>query len=89
MTSNLFTDLPSSLPDELFTALLEANNLRIERIVSHGPKAFGTTKRNTNGLLYYKEPHDCRLKVNPKSCLQDRPIQTDAVSVADRVHPIC
>ena len=34
--SNLFTNLPSNLPDELFTTLLVANNLRIERIVSHG-----------------------------------------------------
>jgi cupin 2 domain-containing protein len=36
MTSNLFADLLSNLPDELFTTLLEANDLRIERIVSHG-----------------------------------------------------
>ena len=36
MTSNLFTDLPPGLPDELFTTLLEAPNVRIERIVSHG-----------------------------------------------------
>jgi cupin 2 domain-containing protein len=36
MTFNLFTNLPSDLPDELSTTLLEASNLRIERIVSHG-----------------------------------------------------
>jgi cupin 2 domain-containing protein len=36
MTSNLFTDLATNLPDELFTTLLEADNFRIERIVSHG-----------------------------------------------------
>ena len=36
MTSNLFTDLTSNLPDELFSTLLEADNLSIERIVSHG-----------------------------------------------------
>jgi len=36
MTTNLFTNLPSDLPDELFTTLLNAANLRIERIVSHG-----------------------------------------------------
>lgn len=36
MTSNLFTDLPSSLPEELFTTLLDADDSRIERIVSHG-----------------------------------------------------
>ena len=33
---NLFADLPQQLPDELFTTLLEAANVRIERIVSHG-----------------------------------------------------
>lgn len=36
MTTNLFTNLPSNLPDELFTTLLEADYLRIERIVSQG-----------------------------------------------------
>lgn len=34
MTNNLFSDLPASLPDELLTTLLEADNARIERIVS-------------------------------------------------------
>jgi cupin 2 domain-containing protein len=36
MTTNLFNDLPSKLPEELFTTLLAADNVRIERIVSHG-----------------------------------------------------
>ena len=36
VSSNLFTDLPERLPDELVTTLLEATNVRIERIVSHG-----------------------------------------------------
>lgn len=36
MTANLFAELPSNLPDELFTTLLEAAIVRIERIVSHG-----------------------------------------------------
>ena len=35
-SSNLFADNPTHLPDELFTTLLEAANVRIERIVSHG-----------------------------------------------------
>ena len=34
--TNLFAELPSNLPDELFTTLLETANVRIERIVSHG-----------------------------------------------------
>ena len=38
MTSptNLFADLPAQLPEELITTLLTAENVRIERIVSHG-----------------------------------------------------
>jgi hypothetical protein len=35
MTNNLFAELPAHLPAELFTTLLEAANVRIERIVSH------------------------------------------------------
>ena len=34
--ANLFTDHNSHLPDELVTILLDATNVRIERIVSHG-----------------------------------------------------
>ncbi len=34
--SNLFTDLPGHLPNELVTTLIEATNVCIERIVSHG-----------------------------------------------------
>jgi cupin 2 domain-containing protein len=34
--ANLFADLPSDLPNELCTTLLEAPNVRIERIVSQG-----------------------------------------------------
>ena len=34
--TNLFADLSQHLPDELFTTLLDAANVRTERIVSHG-----------------------------------------------------
>ena len=36
MLPNLFTDLPADLPAELFTTLLQAPDIRIERIISHG-----------------------------------------------------
>lgn len=36
MTTNLFTDLPENLPEELFTILLQTTGIRIERIVSQG-----------------------------------------------------
>lgn len=51
MTSNLFTDLPSSLPVELFTTLLDAANLRIERIVSHG-------HASPEGFWYDQDQHE-------------------------------
>lgn len=34
--ANLFSDLPSSSPEELFATLLERSGLRVERIVSYG-----------------------------------------------------
>ncbi len=36
MPSNLFNDFPANLRDELVTILVEASNVRIERIVSNG-----------------------------------------------------
>ncbi len=51
MTSNLFTDLPTNLPNELFSTLLEADNLRIERIVSHG-------HASPEGFWYDQDQHE-------------------------------
>jgi cupin 2 domain-containing protein len=34
--TNLFADLPRHLPEEMVTTLLDAANVRIERIVFHG-----------------------------------------------------
>jgi cupin 2 domain-containing protein len=36
MTPNLLANLPRDLPEELFTTLLQAPGIHIERIVSHG-----------------------------------------------------
>lgn len=33
---SVFTNIPSNLPSELFTLLLDTSTVRIERIVSHG-----------------------------------------------------
>jgi len=49
--TNLFTDLPQSLPDELVTTLLEAAHVRIERIVSHGHVS-------PDGFLYDQDQHE-------------------------------
>ena len=34
--SNLLDNLPADLPEELLTTILQADGLRVERIVSHG-----------------------------------------------------
>ena len=36
MATNLLSDLPADIPEELVEVLLECNSVRIERIVSHG-----------------------------------------------------
>ena len=48
---NLFADLPARLPDELVTTLLEATNVRIERIVSHG-------HASPEGFWYDQDQHE-------------------------------
>ena len=52
ITTNLFADLPQHLPDELFTTLLDAANVRIERIVSHG-------HTSPEGFWYDQDQHEC------------------------------
>ena len=49
--ANLFADLPDHLPEELFTALLEAGSLRIERIVSFG-------QASPPGFWFDQEQHE-------------------------------
>lgn len=50
-SANLFSDLPKRLPDELFTVLLEAASVRIERIVSHG-------HASPDGFWYDQDQHE-------------------------------
>lgn len=35
---NIFSDIPQNLPDELFSTILQQDNIHIERIVSSGHK---------------------------------------------------
>ena len=51
MLGNVFKDLPAKMPDELFTTLLESDNLRIERIVSHGHASL-------DGFWYDQDQHE-------------------------------
>lgn len=49
--ANLFADIPPHLPDELFATLLEAANVRIKRIVSHG-------HTSPEGFWYDQDQHE-------------------------------
>jgi cupin 2 domain-containing protein len=53
----LFADLPRHLPDELVTTLLEADNLRVERIISHGhasPEEFWYDQEQSEWVIVLK-----------------------------------
>ena len=50
-SSNLFADLRQQMPDELITTLLEAVNIRIERIVSH-------SQASPEGFWYDQDQHE-------------------------------
>lgn len=51
MTANLFDNLPSNLPEELFNTLLDTGNVRIERIVSQG-------HASPEGFWYDQDEHE-------------------------------
>jgi hypothetical protein len=51
MMNSLFADLPVRLPEELFSTLLDAANVRIERIFSHG-------HASTEDFCYDQEQHE-------------------------------
>jgi cupin 2 domain-containing protein len=48
---NLFDQIPETAPEELFTTLLSADNIRIERIVSFGQKS-------PDGFWYDQPDHE-------------------------------
>ena len=58
--SSLFADLPQHLPDELITNLLEAANVHIERIVSHG-------HASPEGFWYDQDQHEWVLVLKGRS----------------------
>ncbi|MDD5168557.1 MAG: cupin domain-containing protein [Syntrophales bacterium] len=51
---NLFSDIPTSIPDELFTDLLHAPAFRVERIASrghHSPAGFWYDQEHAEWIL--------------------------------------
>lgn len=63
MTTNLYGEFPRHLPDELFTTLLEASNVRIERIVSFG-------NVSPEGFWYDQGQHEWVLVIQGAARLQ-------------------
>lgn len=51
VTANLFSDIPAHLPAELIGTLLDAADVRIERIVSHG-------HASPDGFWYDQDRHE-------------------------------
>ena len=54
---NLYADLPPTVPNELFTTVLESTNVRIERIVSHGhvtPEGFWYDQEQNEWVVVLK-----------------------------------
>lgn len=60
---NLFQALPSNPPDELLTTLLQAKNVRIERIMSHGHSS-------PDGFWYDQDEHEWVMVVRGSARLQ-------------------
>jgi len=65
LLSNLLADLPDHLPEELVTALLEATEVRIERIVSHGhasPEDFWYDQEQNEWVMVLRGAARLRIK---------------------------
>ncbi len=68
--SNFFAGLPLRLPDELFTTLLDAASVRIERIVSQG-------YASPDGFWYDQNRHEwvIVLKGAARLCFEDETVE--------------
>jgi cupin 2 domain-containing protein len=68
MSSNLFTNLPSTSPTELFTTLLHAGKVRIERIVSYGqasPEGFWYDQDQDEWVIVLQGAAKLNLQIAP------------------------
>jgi len=63
LSSNLFSDLPASIPEELVQTLMTAPDVRIERIVSHG-------HASPPGFWYDQQTHEWALLLRGAACLR-------------------
>jgi cupin 2 domain-containing protein len=87
-TTNLFTDIPEGLPEELIQPLLRTPGLRIERIVSLG-------RASSEGFWYDQEVHEwvllpkgaARLRFEGEEPIEMRPGMFDNIP-AHRRHRV-
>ena len=63
LPQNLFADVPTELPDELFQTLLTTPSVRIERIISLG-------HASPEGFWYDQDTHECVLLLSGAARLQ-------------------
>ncbi|MGA2033987.1 MAG: cupin domain-containing protein [Thermoguttaceae bacterium] len=66
---NLFSDIPGELPEEFFTTLLSAKNLRIERIVSQGqasPPGFWYDQAESEWVVVLEGSADIQFEGDPE-----------------------
>ncbi len=62
-TTNVFSDLPQPLPEEVSSTLLKAGSVRIERIVSHG-------HASPEGFWYDQDQHEWVLVLTGRAKLR-------------------
>ena len=67
---NLLSDIPDALHDELLETLLEADSIRVERIVSHGhssPEGFWYDQEQHEWVVVLKGAASLRFEGNDKT----------------------
>lgn len=72
--ANLFENIPDSLPAELFTELIKAQNIRIERIVSlgHTSPEFGWYNQDEDEWVVVLEGSGTILFENGNECVLNK-----------------
>ncbi len=76
---NLFRDLPQQLPQELVQTLVDAANVRIERIVSHG-------QASAEGFWYDQEQHEWVLLLQGAARLRFEGAESVELQPGDYLH---
>jgi len=63
LITNLFAEIPTRLPDEMFTTLIASPDVRIERIISHGHVS-------PDGFWYEQDQHEWVIVLQGRAWLQ-------------------